>query len=279
MSTAAARKPISEKRLAANRANARKSTGPRSAAGKEKVSRNRCRLYLYARKHRASPETLERAARRTAQIALALPDPAERLHAERLIYWGTLIEDQALLEVELYNWAAARNDNDWRRAFHWLCTAQASLFSAVQARSRSLSRHFEKALRAHQSHQPAAANPLLAALDNAFPVRTLAPKRIAGQTQSTAAAAPTSPALPAPLHPTASSPHRILADQTQFAAAAAPAHPALAAPFHPVARPAQRDLVDQTQPARAPEATQPENHNSTATHPSQTARAATQRGP
>src|SRR5688572_233197 len=35
------RKPISEKRLAANRANAKKSTGPRTPQGKERSSLNR----------------------------------------------------------------------------------------------------------------------------------------------------------------------------------------------------------------------------------------------
>src|SRR5512144_2165864 len=38
------RRPVSPRRVAANRANARKSTGPRTAAGKKRVARN-------ARKH------------------------------------------------------------------------------------------------------------------------------------------------------------------------------------------------------------------------------------
>jgi hypothetical protein len=47
--TRATRKPVSPRRLAANRANARKSTGPRSAAGKRRVARNALKHGLCAR--------------------------------------------------------------------------------------------------------------------------------------------------------------------------------------------------------------------------------------
>jgi len=47
--------PISERRLAANRANARKSTGPRTPEGKRRVSQNACRHRLYARLHTLTP--------------------------------------------------------------------------------------------------------------------------------------------------------------------------------------------------------------------------------
>ncbi|QOY88033.1 hypothetical protein [Paludibaculum fermentans] len=46
---------ISEKRLAANRANARKSTGPRTAKGKAKVSANARRTGSYSEDHRMPP--------------------------------------------------------------------------------------------------------------------------------------------------------------------------------------------------------------------------------
>ncbi len=46
---------ISEKRLAANRANARKSTGPRTAAGKAKVADNARRTGAYSEDHRMPP--------------------------------------------------------------------------------------------------------------------------------------------------------------------------------------------------------------------------------
>ncbi|MBN9656624.1 MAG: hypothetical protein J0H49_00515 [Acidobacteria bacterium] len=46
---------ISERRLAANRANARKSTGPRTAQGKAKVSENARRTGIYSEDHRMPP--------------------------------------------------------------------------------------------------------------------------------------------------------------------------------------------------------------------------------
>jgi hypothetical protein len=46
---------ISERRLAANRANARKSTGPRTAQGKAKVSENARRTGIYNEDHRMPP--------------------------------------------------------------------------------------------------------------------------------------------------------------------------------------------------------------------------------
>ncbi|QOY88960.1 hypothetical protein [Paludibaculum fermentans] len=53
-----ANQPISERRLAANRANAQKSTGPRTAEGKLRVSQNATRHNLYSGPHRL-PEDIE----------------------------------------------------------------------------------------------------------------------------------------------------------------------------------------------------------------------------
>ena len=47
---------ISEKKLAANRANARKSTGPRTSEGKARTAQNACKHHLYARTHIIPPE-------------------------------------------------------------------------------------------------------------------------------------------------------------------------------------------------------------------------------
>jgi hypothetical protein len=70
--------PISERRLAANRANARKSTGPRTPEGKRRVAQNACRHRLYAQQHTLPPRyqafLLDRAQRNTA----AIQDPVLR---------------------------------------------------------------------------------------------------------------------------------------------------------------------------------------------------------
>jgi|GEM_PF-74854 len=57
---------VSLKRLAANRANALKSTGPRTEAGKRRVSRNACKHHLYSRKFEM-PDAWEQHALRQAE--------------------------------------------------------------------------------------------------------------------------------------------------------------------------------------------------------------------
>ncbi|MGC4053811.1 MAG: hypothetical protein QM757_32145 [Paludibaculum sp.] len=69
---------ISERRLAANRANARKSTGPRSATGKAKVSGNARRTGAYSENHRLPPR-LEAHFRTIAEARTQhIADPALR---------------------------------------------------------------------------------------------------------------------------------------------------------------------------------------------------------
>ena len=53
------KKPISEKRLQANRANARRSTGPKTAAGKAAVRRNALKHGLLSRTVSLSPDEVE----------------------------------------------------------------------------------------------------------------------------------------------------------------------------------------------------------------------------
>ena len=77
--------PLSEKRLAANRANARKSTGPRTPEGKCRAARNNTRHGLYSREI-TLPEYWERLAFDLAQRAASdyLQDPGlARLVARR----------------------------------------------------------------------------------------------------------------------------------------------------------------------------------------------------
>ena len=142
MSTAAVRKPISEKKLAASRANARRSSGPRSAAGKAKVSSNACKHYLYPRTHLADPATLAAAA------ATACPDPADHPYAAELAFWATLLKAHRHFENGLYLWAAEANLGDERRGAGWLMLEHPALVAAVESRYLHLGRQFDRAFRA-----------------------------------------------------------------------------------------------------------------------------------
>jgi hypothetical protein len=76
---------VSERRIAANRANARKSTGPRSAAGKRASSQNACQHHLYAQKFRMSPEAEAANHARALRDSAHIEDPALRELYYRLI--------------------------------------------------------------------------------------------------------------------------------------------------------------------------------------------------
>jgi len=68
----------SEKRLAANRANALKSTGPRSEAGKRRVSQNACKHHLYSRKFAMPDEWEQFSLRRAEAVSQDYADPELR---------------------------------------------------------------------------------------------------------------------------------------------------------------------------------------------------------
>ncbi len=66
---------VSEKRLAANRANALKSTGPKTPAGKRRSSQNGCKHHLYARKFRMPDAWEDWALRRAHEFIRNIDDP------------------------------------------------------------------------------------------------------------------------------------------------------------------------------------------------------------
>ncbi|QOY86804.1 hypothetical protein [Paludibaculum fermentans] len=105
-----ANQPISERRLAANRANAQKSTGPRTAEGKLRVSQNATRHNLYSGPHHL-PEDIEarlyhQALQQTADIA----NPKFRsLSVHRLILRG---HERRLFQLEGKLWAEALRANN-----------------------------------------------------------------------------------------------------------------------------------------------------------------------
>lgn len=95
---------ISPARLAANRRNAQKSTGPRTAAGKRRVALNRRRLGLV-------PEELGR------QLVARGEDPREfrRLHRDliAILLPGEPAALQAVLMLALIWWEKARRIRNW----------------------------------------------------------------------------------------------------------------------------------------------------------------------
>lgn len=69
---------MTDKKIAASRANARLSKGPTSAAGKEKVSQNACKHHLYARKFFLPPAWAARIEDKVQPCVDTIEDPAER---------------------------------------------------------------------------------------------------------------------------------------------------------------------------------------------------------
>jgi len=109
---------ISERRLAANRANALKSTGPRTPAGKQRVSQNACTHRLYAKVHALAPKFQAWALARAERISSQYQEPVLRaLHFQLWIA-------QAFCEVvwahqnALINQSEAMYPDD-RELAHW----------------------------------------------------------------------------------------------------------------------------------------------------------------
>ncbi len=123
--------PISERRLAANRANAKKSTGPRTAGGKRRVSRNASKHSLYAPGFRLPADIEQRlyvqSLERTADIA----DPQFRaLTVHRLMLRG---HQRRLFQLEGKLWAEALRVNGGAvpQAALWIRQHQSSLVQAL----------------------------------------------------------------------------------------------------------------------------------------------------
>ncbi len=114
--------PLSEKRLAANRANARKSTGPRSPEGKRRASRNNTRHGLYSAEVHL-PDYWELRAIDTAQRAAAgyLRDPglaaavAARTYLRAHRSYATALVDRYYVErfSSADPHAYGRQNNNW----------------------------------------------------------------------------------------------------------------------------------------------------------------------
>jgi hypothetical protein len=147
---------ISERRLAANRANARKSTGPRTAAGKQRVAQNACRHRLYSKIHTLDPAFSAFNHQRALSISAQYADPALRqLHYQLWIEHG-YCELAFSIQDDLYaqSNAAYPDDPDFAN-YTVLC--QDSLLRALQRFQNRHTRRFDALVATiHKFNQDAA---------------------------------------------------------------------------------------------------------------------------
>ena len=150
------RQTISERRLAANRANARKSTGPRTAAGKQRVSQNACRHRLYSKIHTVDPAFAAFNHQRAISISAQYADPALRqLHYQLWIEHG-YCELAFSIQDELYAQANAAYPGDPDFA-NYAVLCQESLLLALQRFQNRHTRRFDSlVVNIHKLNQDAA---------------------------------------------------------------------------------------------------------------------------
>ena len=136
---------MTEKKLAANRANARLARGPATLEGKERSSRNACKHHLYAKKFQLPPAWQARIWTVVEPCLAGIDDPLERaatLHYAVLNQW---ILELFAYETRLIDQSIARNRSVTRGvhdyAFH------NPLFLAIEARRHSLWLQAERARR------------------------------------------------------------------------------------------------------------------------------------
>lgn len=132
---------VSEKKLAANRANARRSQGPSTPEGKARSSQNACKHHLYAKKHQLPPEWSARIRAVVEPCAATVEDPVERAHLARYITLKQWIIELDSYETRLFNQAIASH-----RGIHHFVTTD-PLFHAIESRIHSLNRQAERARR------------------------------------------------------------------------------------------------------------------------------------
>jgi len=140
-------KPVSERRLAANRANALKSTGPRTAEGKRTSSQNACKHHLYAKVHKLPPELEQLAFQDAVARTTGVEDPTLRT----LLFHRYYLEGHRayfrMTEAAILEEALALVGGDQRQADHWLVKQKTHL-TALQRYYGSLSRQINRTQRA-----------------------------------------------------------------------------------------------------------------------------------
>ena len=137
---------MTEKKLAANRANARLSKGPITPAGKEKVSRSACKHHLYARKHLLPPVWEDRIWARILPLVADIADPIEHQLKTEIAYCGQWSTELTRAMCALEAAHIARCGGDVRRGVANF-VARDPLFIQIVRRSRWLGRRLDRALR------------------------------------------------------------------------------------------------------------------------------------
>lgn len=142
---------MTDRKLAANRANARKSTGPRTPAGKAVSAQNNASHYLYARKFTIPPEWHDEFAHRAAELTSPFADPVERYLREQWTYTELWIERLGALESDLCRLEIHNAGGNFRRGLAaWV--HQNPLFRAWLRRFRQLTRRAARLLREIRAH-------------------------------------------------------------------------------------------------------------------------------
>lgn len=142
---------MSPRKLAANRANAQKSTGPRSPEGKAVSAQNGAIHYLYARKFTIPPEWHAAFSLRAAELTHHFTDPVERHLRQRWSYLELWIQRLDALESSLCRHEIQSAQNDARRGMAaWV--HHNPLFRAWLKRFRQLTRRADRLLREIHAH-------------------------------------------------------------------------------------------------------------------------------
>ena len=134
---------MTDKKLAANRANARLSHGPTTPAGKEKVSRNACQHHLYARKLLLHPVWEARIWDVVNPAAASIENPAERARLMDYFFLKQWRIELYAFEARLMNQSIARH-RGVNRGIHEFVTKDPR-FHLIENRCHMLASHAERA--------------------------------------------------------------------------------------------------------------------------------------
>ena len=134
---------MTEKKLAASRANAKRSKGPTTPAGKDKVSRNACKHHIYARKFPIPPAWEARIWDVVGPCAATVQNPIERAHLIQYLVLKQWAIELFAYETRLFDQSIARHRgfNRGARAF----TLDNPLFLVIASRTHTLYRQAEQA--------------------------------------------------------------------------------------------------------------------------------------